>query len=92
MKDFDFPLISKTFSDYGVSLDDLAAVAVAVFDHGNAPAGVSDRQGIDGLGVHDGLLGQGRFILRRAPMTRLCLRKSGGVPEYIGTIAVPNLP
>ncbi len=44
MKDFDFPLISKTFSDYGVSLDDLSTIAVAVFDHGNAPAGVSDRQ------------------------------------------------
>ncbi len=44
LRDFDFPLISKTFSDYGVSLDDLSAVAVAVFDHGNAPAGVSDRQ------------------------------------------------
>jgi uncharacterized protein (DUF1786 family) len=44
LKDFDFELISKTFMDYGVSLDDLAAVAAAVFDHGNAPAGVSDRQ------------------------------------------------
>lgn len=44
LKDFDFNLISKTFSDYGVSLDDLSAIAVAVFDHGNAPAGVSDRQ------------------------------------------------
>lgn len=44
MKDFDFELISKTFEDYGVSLNDLEAVAVAVFDHGNAPAGVSDRQ------------------------------------------------
>ena|SRR6266487_1018294 len=44
LKDFDFPLISKTFEDYGVSLKDLGAVAVAVFDHGNAPAGVSDRQ------------------------------------------------
>jgi uncharacterized protein (DUF1786 family) len=44
LKDFDFKLISKTFADYGISLDDLAAVAVAVFDHGNAPAGVSDRQ------------------------------------------------
>jgi uncharacterized protein (DUF1786 family) len=44
MKDFDFPLISKPFSDYGVSLSDLSAIAVAVFDHGNAPAGVSDRQ------------------------------------------------
>jgi uncharacterized protein (DUF1786 family) len=44
LKDFDFELISKTFNDYGISLDDLAAVAVAVFDHGNAPAGISDRQ------------------------------------------------
>lgn len=44
LKDFDFELLSKTFLDYGISLQDLAAVAVAVFDHGNAPAGVSDRQ------------------------------------------------
>ncbi len=44
LKDFDFELISRTFEDYGVSLNDLAAIAVAVFDHGNAPAGVSDRQ------------------------------------------------
>ena len=44
LKDFDFELISKTFNDYGVSLTDLSAIAVAVFDHGNAPPGVSDRQ------------------------------------------------
>ena len=44
LRDFDFELISRTFQDYGVSLHDLAAIAVAVFDHGNAPAGVSDRQ------------------------------------------------
>jgi uncharacterized protein (DUF1786 family) len=44
LKDFDFELISKTFNDYGISLKDLGAIAVAVFDHGNAPAGVSDRQ------------------------------------------------
>ena len=44
LKDFDFELISRTFNDYGVSLHDLDAIAVAVFDHGNAPAGVSDRQ------------------------------------------------
>ena len=44
LRDFDFELISKTFTDYGVSLKDLEAIAVAVFDHGNAPAGVSDRQ------------------------------------------------
>jgi uncharacterized protein (DUF1786 family) len=44
LKDFDFELISKTFNDYGVSLKDLETITVAVFDHGNAPAGVSDRQ------------------------------------------------
>ena len=44
LKDFDFELISKTFNDYGVPLKDLEAIAAAVFDHGNAPAGVSDRQ------------------------------------------------
>jgi uncharacterized protein (DUF1786 family) len=44
LKDFDFNLISRTFADYGVSLHDVEAIAVAVFDHGNAPAGVSDRQ------------------------------------------------
>jgi uncharacterized protein (DUF1786 family) len=44
LRDFDFPAIVKTFAEYGVSLDDLSAVAVAVFDHGNAPPGVSDRQ------------------------------------------------
>jgi uncharacterized protein (DUF1786 family) len=44
LKDFDFELISRTFRDYGVSLNDLTAIAVAVFDHGNAPAGISDRQ------------------------------------------------
>ena len=44
LKDFDFQLIANTFAAYGVSLNDLAAVAVAVFDHGNAPPGVSDRQ------------------------------------------------
>ena len=44
LKDFDFELISRTFQDYGISLNDLEAIAVAVFDHGNAPAGVSDRQ------------------------------------------------
>jgi len=44
LMDFDFELISKTFQDYGVALDDLSAIAVAVFDHGNAPAGASDRQ------------------------------------------------
>jgi uncharacterized protein (DUF1786 family) len=44
LKDFDFAAISRSFAVYGVSLDDLAAVAVAVFDHGDSPPDYSDRQ------------------------------------------------
>lgn len=43
-RDFDFPAIAEVFARFGVPLDDLAAVAVAVFDHGAAPADISDRQ------------------------------------------------
>jgi uncharacterized protein (DUF1786 family) len=42
--DFDFSLISHTFEQFDISLTQLAAVAVAVFDHGNAPRGTSDRR------------------------------------------------
>lgn len=44
MRDFDFAAIEDVFRRFGVELNDLSAVAVAVFDHGDAPAGVSDRQ------------------------------------------------
>jgi uncharacterized protein (DUF1786 family) len=44
LRDFDFMAIADTFAKFSVKLDDLAAVAVAVFDHGNAPPGYSDRQ------------------------------------------------
>jgi uncharacterized protein (DUF1786 family) len=44
LKDFDFATIRKALEPFGVSLDDLAAVAVAVFDHGDAPPNYSDRQ------------------------------------------------
>ncbi len=44
LRDFDFEAIRSTFERFGVSLKDLAAIAVAVFDHGNAPVNVSDRQ------------------------------------------------
>lgn len=44
LRDFDFSAIVKILTEFAVSLDDLAAVAVAVFDHGNAPPHVSDRQ------------------------------------------------
>lgn len=42
--DFDFMAIADTFAKFSVKLDDLAAVVVGVFDHGNAPPGYSDRQ------------------------------------------------
>ncbi len=43
-RDFDFQAISRAFGEFGVSMDDLDAVAVAVFDHGAAPPRVSDRK------------------------------------------------
>ncbi len=42
MRDFDLPAIAGAVAPFGVDLD-LSAIAVAVFDHGNAPPGVSDR-------------------------------------------------
>ncbi|MGW8252015.1 MAG: DUF1786 family protein, partial [Anaerolineales bacterium] len=44
LRDFDFHAIARSLGEFGVALDDLAAVAVAVFDHGNAPPDISDRQ------------------------------------------------
>jgi len=44
LRDFDFSLITAAFKSFDVSLSHLDAVAVAVFDHGAAPRGVSDRQ------------------------------------------------
>ncbi len=44
LRDFDLPAIARSLEPFGVSLDDLDAVAVAVFDHGNSPPGYSDRQ------------------------------------------------
>ena len=42
--DFNLPAIQQAFSPFGVDLSDLDAIAVAVFDHGDAPTGISDRQ------------------------------------------------
>ncbi len=44
MRDFDISAIRQAFAAFGVALNNLDAVAVAVFDHGNAPVDVSDRQ------------------------------------------------
>ena len=42
--DFNLPVIKMALSPFRVDLSELDAIAVAVFDHGDAPAGVSDRQ------------------------------------------------
>jgi uncharacterized protein (DUF1786 family) len=42
--DFDYQRIRNALTSFGVPLNDLAAVAVAVFDHGDSPPGYSDRQ------------------------------------------------
>jgi uncharacterized protein (DUF1786 family) len=42
--DFYFSSIVETLESFSVSLDRLAAVGVAVFDHGDSPPGYSDRQ------------------------------------------------
>jgi uncharacterized protein (DUF1786 family) len=44
LRDFDFDAITEVLQRFGVSLGDLAAVAVAVFDHGDSPVDYSDRQ------------------------------------------------
>jgi uncharacterized protein (DUF1786 family) len=44
LTDFDFAAIAAAFARFGVPLDGLSAVAVAVFDHGAAPREVSDRK------------------------------------------------
>lgn len=44
LKDFDFPGLRRAFEQFGVSLDEIGLVAAAVFDHGAAPPGYSDRK------------------------------------------------
>ena len=44
LRDFDFQAIQTSLTQFGVSLDHLAAIAIAVFDHGVAPGNISDRQ------------------------------------------------
>ncbi len=44
LQDLDFPAIEAGFARFEVSLSGLDALAVAVFDHGAAPPGISDRK------------------------------------------------
>lgn len=44
LADFDLQAIRQSWQAFGVKIDDLDVVAVAVFDHGDAPPEISDRQ------------------------------------------------
>lgn len=44
LHDFDFRAIADAFARFGVDLTDLSALAIGVFDHGAAPADISDRK------------------------------------------------
>jgi uncharacterized protein (DUF1786 family) len=43
LRDFDFKMIVRAFESFDVSLSDVDLIAAAVFDHGAAPPGYSDR-------------------------------------------------
>lgn len=43
MLDFDYAALARAFGVFGLDLDRVDVLAVAVFDHGAAPPGVSDR-------------------------------------------------
>jgi uncharacterized protein (DUF1786 family) len=43
MRDLDYGALSQAFGAFGVSLEGADVLAVAVFDHGAAPPGISDR-------------------------------------------------
>ena len=43
MVDFDYPALVRAFAAFGTDLEQVDVLAVAVFDHGAAPPGYSDR-------------------------------------------------
>jgi uncharacterized protein (DUF1786 family) len=43
MLDFDYPALARAFQAFHVDLDEVDVLGVAVFDHGAAPPGYSDR-------------------------------------------------
>lgn len=80
MGDFDLARIASSFREFGVSLDDLDAVGVAVFDHGAAPPGISDRRfRFDFLD---------RQIRRRNSLTSFAYRSTEIPPEMSRLTAV----
>lgn len=86
LRDFDFGAISRAFGQFGVSLGDLDAAAVAVFDHGAAPPGYSDRQfRFDYLAER---LGEGAVDGQLSPLSQLAFRRGEIPPEMTRLAAV----
>ncbi len=87
LRDFDFAGIQQSLDAFGVSLNDLTAVAVAVFDHGDAPPGYSDRQFrfdyLDSRILAENRLSAFAYLSEDAPriMTRLqaVVKSAGGL-------------
>ncbi|MCU0488566.1 MAG: DUF1786 family protein [Anaerolineales bacterium] len=78
LADFDLQAIRQSWQAFGVQIDDLDVVAVAVFDHGDAPPEISDRQFrfdyLDERLRQANRLSAFAYLADQAPpiMTRLC--------------------
>ncbi|MDZ7844707.1 MAG: DUF1786 domain-containing protein [Anaerolineales bacterium] len=84
LRDFDFGAVARAFAQFGVSLGDLDAAAVAVFDHGAAPPGYSDRQfRFDYLAER---LGEGAVDGQLSPLSQLAFRR-GEIPREMTRLA-----
>jgi uncharacterized protein (DUF1786 family) len=85
--DFDFQAIAGTFAAFGVDLTVLDAVAVAVFDHGAAPRGISDRQFrfdyLDRRIRAEGTLSAFAYIASEVPPSMSRLRTVAGAAEEL---------
>ncbi len=98
LRDFDYSALAGAFERLGVELD-VDAVAVAVFDHGNAPPDVSDRQfRFDYLDTRiraENRLSTFAFRAEDVPaiMTRmLAVVASAGLPEGILLMVMDTAP
>lgn len=86
LKDFDFPAVRRAFREFGVPLEDLGAAAVAVFDHGAAPPGYSDRQfRFDYLAERLSGTDDDQWI---SPLSKLAFRRGSVPPEMTRLQAV----
>jgi uncharacterized protein (DUF1786 family) len=97
MQDFDYPKLRSAFAAFGVDLDQIDVVALAVFDHGAAPSGVSDRrfrfQYLEERILTGGGLASFAFPREQIPpsMTRLCAAAST-VPDTRPLLAMDTAP